>query len=423
MFSVITFVIDARVIDSDSGFESDSDDDITGAVDTSNDVFAESLDFPIEVSIEHSNEKPCAMINTMGSVFQFTANVTNLFDKNVKSSQISINNLLWNIMLSKSSDGEWVQVDLQSSSNTSMSHWTCLVNASVKLLHKDGIESKTISSDWKNLKYSNEHTSYWDPQYVDWNDFVDNYVNDCNEATFEIELSTGSLNCKKPLDINQIYARLHISLENVSKLREIISYEVMVRGVKWSISIAKNESNLTTSLTANEMDFEMCSSYEVNGIFKLLSFDSDVESSVLNFNHNYLRGLSQVQKTLLNFMDFDHGYSPYVKDDRVNLLVEFKVNKPKSLWANEVNTLNGLQRSEASDAEDDSHSSNASPHTSLKCSICFEKYGSGDIYSTTCGHLFCHECFNKEIEYSERCPVCRDEIYMRDFHPIYFSEN
>lgn len=226
-------------------------------------------------------------------------------------------------------------------------YWTCKVQAALKLLHKDGIDNETITAVGKNLKYSNVNTIYWNPQFVEWENFITKYVNDESEATFEIELSTSLLKCKKPSDINQMYARLHVTLENVGKIREIISSEMIVCEVTWRVRFDKKENILSATLIADEMDFKISSFYKVSGIFKLLNFDNNTEPSIMSFTHNYRRGSSQVEKTLLDMAVLESGTSPYVEDNRVNVLVEFKVDKPNSLWANEVNSLNIVQTTAA----------------------------------------------------------------------------
>lgn len=286
----------------------------------------------------------------MGSVFQFTADVTDLPTKPVKSSPITLNNLKWNVILSKSEDENWVQVHLESTSN--LSYWTCMVQASLKLLPKEDIEDEAIIASWKNVKFSHVNITYSNPQFIGWDDFINNYVNEDLEATFEIELSTSLLNCKKPSDINQIYTRLHITLENVGKIQEIVSSEMIVRGVRCRVRFVKKENILNATLIANETDIETYLSYNVSGIFKLLSFDGSTEPSVLNFTHYYRRGSSQVEKTLLDLTILENGTSPYVEDNRANVLVEFKVDKPKSLWANEVNSLNIVETTTATEATD-----------------------------------------------------------------------
>lgn len=381
-------------------------------------LFLNSNAFPTDNDAGNSSNA-CALINTLGTVFEFRANVSSLINQEfVQSSPIPLNNLVWTVELTKNNHAESLQVDLKSASNTTMPYWTCEVYAAIKLLHKDGDESKTVTTHLDKTEYSNVKNEYINTNFIDWKDFLENYVKN-NEAIFEIELSMYPLNCKKPSDINQLYQRLHIVLDNVSKLKEINSSVMLLRGINWQIRIEQNEDNLTAFLSAEEHDLDMSSSYKVNGFFKLLSFDSDKEASVKMFNHEIRRGSSRVRTLLLDWASNENA--PYVENDRINLLVEFKVETPKSLWANEINSLTDLS-ARIQQARENATIARPVHNLTIQCPVCFEHYGTGSVWTTPCGHLFCGPCLNSQLS-EGRCAVCRSGINSQNIHPIYFHQD
>lgn len=53
----------------------------------------------------------------------------------------------------------------------------------------------------------------------------------------------------------------------------------------------------------------------------------------------------------------------------------------------------------------------ASNGNSEKCSICFEDFQNNQkVYSLPCHHLFHIRCLGKEINYRQKCPICRKEL-------------
>lgn len=43
-------------------------------------------------------------------------------------------------------------------------------------------------------------------------------------------------------------------------------------------------------------------------------------------------------------------------------------------------------------------------HSDLNCTICLMEYQ--DAFMTSCGHSFCHNCIQKQLTYSKKCPQC-----------------
>ena len=53
--------------------------------------------------------------------------------------------------------------------------------------------------------------------------------------------------------------------------------------------------------------------------------------------------------------------------------------------------------------------------TRFECPICLDdlsqiKAAGHRLYSTTCGHLFCHPCIVGAVAITEKCPTCRQSL-------------
>ena len=53
------------------------------------------------------------------------------------------------------------------------------------------------------------------------------------------------------------------------------------------------------------------------------------------------------------------------------------------------------------------------------CPVCFEPIEAEDLYVPGCCHYLCNSCANRVKETSNRCPICRDELYTHQDQPIY----
>eukprot|EP01135_Chromosphaera_perkinsii_P009415 Nk52_evm91s1737 gene=Nk52_evmTU91s1737 len=59
----------------------------------------------------------------------------------------------------------------------------------------------------------------------------------------------------------------------------------------------------------------------------------------------------------------------------------------------------------------------STPSVVPQCTVCLEDMQT--ITSTTCGHLFCHDCITKSIKAHNRCPICRKKLTLQQIHPIF----
>ena len=66
-----------------------------------------------------------------------------------------------------------------------------------------------------------------------------------------------------------------------------------------------------------------------------------------------------------------------------------------------------------------------SPPNSIRCPICLDSLHQiknekqQNMFSTTCGHLFCEPCITQVIASTKQCPTCRQSLTTRKIHPVF----
>lgn len=55
----------------------------------------------------------------------------------------------------------------------------------------------------------------------------------------------------------------------------------------------------------------------------------------------------------------------------------------------------------------------------ITCPICLENVRNHSPVSTNCGHIFCKECLRQALAAVKKCPMCKKNITLKQFHDIY----
>ncbi|CAO1429936.1 unnamed protein product [Diamesa hyperborea] len=55
----------------------------------------------------------------------------------------------------------------------------------------------------------------------------------------------------------------------------------------------------------------------------------------------------------------------------------------------------------------------------ITCPICLENVRNRSPVSTNCGHIFCRSCLHQALQEVKKCPLCKKNTSMRQFHDIY----
>ena len=46
----------------------------------------------------------------------------------------------------------------------------------------------------------------------------------------------------------------------------------------------------------------------------------------------------------------------------------------------------------------------------IECPICFEVIQKGELEITNCGHKYCKNCYDKLVETTNKCALCKKQI-------------
>ncbi|XP_055319202.1 uncharacterized protein LOC129576970 [Sitodiplosis mosellana] len=347
-------------------------------------------------------------LDCLETVFRFKVNIDSLEAGEILSPEIKLSKLSWKIKLCKqmSDDVNFLGIFLvcEPPSDIGIAKWLCNVRVVFKLLSFASTEKEIIRL-FSKKEFNQECLSHGVGEFCLWNDLLESknqYVRD-NEATFEVEILTNPLNCIKMMEIEQMSVKLRVVVENVSKLGNTYSPEVIVRGIRWRIQTRKEDEHFAVYLWAIEEDMDMNWCWEVEYSFKLLSFNSKIEPVDCKTTSDVFRWgtPSWGYGKLIKWSEFMDPKKRFVRNDTAIIEVKFAVKSPKPLWECEKNPPKIA--------------------SALECSICFEKFCGREILATKCGHLFCGDCIYRSIEDRQKCPMCNATAVVQDLRPIFFS--
>lgn len=354
----------------------------------------------------------CSNIDCLDTVFRFKINIDELESGEIESPEICLSKIAWKIQLCKrlinegDSDASIIDIRLVGTPPSDISDtakWSCDVRAIFKLLSKT--TGKDILKSFSKKEFNNKCPAHEISGFVSCAELLDpknQYIQE-NEATFEIRILVNPLNCVKSMKMEQISAKVRVIVENISKLSNTYSPEIIVRGIRWKIQIKKEDDHFAVYLWATEEDMDMNWTWEVDYSFKLLSFNSKVDPVDCKSTSDYFRWgtPSWGYGKLIKWSDLHDSKRRFVRNDTAILEVNFAVKSPKPLW------------------QCDSVATKVA--SVLECSICFENFCGREILATKCGHLFCSPCINRSIEDRHKCPMCNAPSVAGDLRPIFFS--
>lgn len=165
-------------------------------------------------------------------------------------------------------------------------------------------------------------------EFIKWSDLLENHV-EKDEATFEIELMTKPLK-QTQIGLKEVTANFHIKIENVSKLTEIYSPEVILQGVRWKISCDKDDDSLWVFVCGKNADMDEHWSYGFNATINLLSHDGD--GVIKHFSDKLHLDCSSWGIPIVKWAELIGPENYYVVEDKAILTVTVKADKPVPMW-------------------------------------------------------------------------------------------
>lgn len=349
-------------------------------------------------------------LDCLGTVFHFIVNVDDLEANCVESPDVMLSGVAWRVKFCKGShvkegkDTDVVDFFISSAYKNNEVPWSCEASVVLRLFHKDDPKNNTMTLKLKKQTFSNKKLQL--SASLSWDTFLEQYVQD-NEATFEIEMLTTPLILKTPSDVEQINTQFQVVLNNVSKIRDIFSSIVIVRGIKWRIH-TKIQENETLSIHLQAVDIDLNWSYAVRAFFSILSFKKNGAAFDYKFDYTFSRESPEGgSPNIMSWNEFFDRKNKYVLNDKSILLVKFEVEDPKPLWQPE----RGIAMDGESYAVVDDEKK-------LPCCVCHEKNINGEIFSTNCGHLYCRNCYiGKVQDIDQKCRQCG--TYVTNWHPVF----
>lgn len=285
---------------------------------------------PYEMGVYPTN-KANLTLNNFATVFRFTLDVLRLQTTNtISSPYIELNGVNWLIRFNQLNNN--INVSLVPSFNYGAG--AVEVEAAFKLYQKQDKKDKSfVRLLSKRLVSSYKSVSTTIENFIDLKDFMENYVYE-NKATFEIEIITNPLSRKDlspQLGLDVVSKKIFVEVENVNNLFQNISALTEVRGVDWKVLTEMKQGKFGVYLQADENHLGKWS-YEVDATFKLLSFNSSVESIQNSFTHNFhLGSTTRGFENVLGWSDMiGNGF---VVNNTANLFVDIKVGDPQPLWS------------------------------------------------------------------------------------------
>lgn len=360
-------------------------------------------------------------------IFTFSADVKNLVMTHEESSAFRLNNMQWKIKICKTAAGcvavylvcedksflpqflkklSWWANYLLKISLLDTDKWSCETQTQFKLLHKSGENNRSVVKSLLKQTFSHAKPCHGIEHFMEWNEFMEDFVVN-NEATLQIEILSKPLMFESIIastsNIDQSYCKFRVLIENVSKFRFVSSRKVVLRGIRWYISIRKKGNHLSIYLCYITKDMPLNWYYKVNATLSLLSYHEDSPPLRRFIEGNFRRELyaNCGYPNFISWESFIDTNNGYVHNNCATLEFKIKVDEPKELW--------GIGECSLYKA-----------NSLMQCSICYECYGSGEIFSTRCGHLFCQLCFKKSIENKRICAVCNASTSLAELHPVYF---
>lgn len=267
-------------------------------------------------------------LTSVATILQYTPNGLDELQYGKKSQSFLLNDVVWYVYLYSSNSG--ISLGLQSSA-LSGSSWSSDAELTFKLFPK--VETaNVIEKKLTKRTYSDRNPSHEIVEFIEYRDFLNDYTIDY-EADFEIEITTSKSKRSSELGFQQIYSKFHIPLDDVSNLLTKTSPEVIVRDIKWKVVIERKGEKFGVFLEADKNDMDKTTSYVVVVIIKILTHDGSKSPYFQTFAGNVRWGSNFLgNSTILTWEEFTKPDNKYVLYNEAHLLVEIKVEEPKSLW-------------------------------------------------------------------------------------------
>lgn len=266
------------------------------------------------------------------SIIEFELNVRELQEsaiaKCIQSAKFKLNDVTWKIQACRNFDSSHsidnVDMSLVSIFDGDSAAWSCEANASFKLLAMDGEESIVQSFDYYNFNADESVRTIDD--FVSWDDFFEKHVEE-DHAIFVITIVCRTINRAARLD--ESFAKFDVRINNINRLRDEYSNELIVRGMRWKVFTTKSKDHFAVFVIANADDMAINLSWKVSATFRLLSLAKN-EVASKSFS-NVIFDWTNSNWGFVDFLkwtDLMDQSKQFVKNNKAILEVELTVGEP-----------------------------------------------------------------------------------------------
>jgi len=260
----------------------------------------------------------------IGGGFKWKIDVTNLTSGSISSHALELNNLTWHLTYIQA-EPKMGRLYLEAIPNNNIPYWTCQVEASVNSPWEISIENATFSNEVLKKHFSGDlvFAEKKDKKFI-----------------LDFNLSMTPLDTRAPPSISDSDSDINIVQTSAKQLIKlnitdfgrmdaiIVPVKNKVQGVKWNIHFELENGHLFGFLKPNETNLKPNSVYEVNGIFKIISFN---ESKPIIEKFKGQLTNDSIDKSIRapygSSFSIIRGHGEFIKNENMNIVVEFKVNK------------------------------------------------------------------------------------------------
>lgn len=333
-------------------------------------------------------------------------NISTLNHDGIWSPIVHVYNVPWRVLVCKEGErrDEALEVYLHCNEDSHVPNWSYAAHSRFKLLSFNR-EQDAVELILPPYVYSIDTSIFGDSPLIEWRDLFDETKEYVKDDTIRLEIT---LEMANPNDVLKSEMKLEniekcckkgalgifrLTVLNIEKLLAIQSPYIVLRNIRLFFTVFKLGISLHSD-TSDEF------SYDVEMMVKLIPSNSSAEpveqTKTIEMKKNYYLQMDQLI-SWNQLLGFQKGFI-----SKNSIVIEIKLITATV----EEAATNSRKRTTSGPSIE-------AKQRKLECAICLEGFEEQDISITNCGHLFCSDCIQDEIERNKQCPTCRTGVTLR----------
>lgn len=326
--------------------------------------------------------------------------------KSLWSPEIVVQNVPLKINPTKLTFGsrDWLGINLYCAIEDESPDWSHAVSTTIKLVSLNG---NNIIENFQTCSFVFD-CSY--PKFVsavfEWEDLFkpeNNYVKD-DTIKMKIHIVVADPKEKNPSKmlfetIKKSCAegcsnKYRLTITNIDKFMAVKTPRFIVRNLPFVLMINRRITKLSAELFNSTSTAD--NSCKLQMSLKLISSKGDMKSiEVFCREVLFKKGTLPYMEPIVSWDELIKPENGFVNDNAIVIEVDIK-------------SEGGIPIDQ-----------NAPKRLKFECSICLEAFGTQEVSSTLCGHLFCTPCLKNWVEARGNCPACNKKVELDSWHRIY----